>query len=91
MQYKADYNNRYKFMETIFGKKIKKILEIENITIKDFAEQTDMLWRRVYDFTRYRVKNPTLDSVQKIINGYPEYASYLLDINTKKLPKQKEP
>ena len=78
-------------MEIIFGKKIKRILEAENITVTEFAKNIGMPYKRAYDFYKFNVNNPTLDSLQKIIAGYPQYTSYILGVDISELPKQQTP
>lgn len=76
-------------MKISFGKKIAKLREEEGLGITAFAKAIGIARRRIYEFEHQEVKNPTLDTLHKIVKAFPEYASYFLEIDIKKLPKQK--
>lgn len=71
-----------------FRKKIIAIMRKENLSMTKFSKETGIKYSRVYHYTTQIKSNPSIDNVGRVINRFPWYTSYILDISPNKLQKQ---
>lgn len=71
-----------------FKNKILSIMHAEKLTMSNFSREVDIEYCRIYHYVNYAKANPSIDNVVKVINRFPEYTSYILEIDLKGLKKQ---
>ncbi len=75
-------------MYSTFAKKILLIQKAEGDTRTKMSKKTGISYNTLYDYEKRPIGKPSLYNIKKIIEAYPKYTFYILDIEINKLPKQ---
>ena len=71
-----------------FKKKLLAIMAAENMKMPEFSRKVGLPYHRVHDYV-HRVKSkPSIDSVGLVLDAFPQYTYFILDLDPKLLDKQ---
>ncbi|CAC9540298.1 hypothetical protein BHECKSOX_1450 [Bathymodiolus heckerae thiotrophic gill symbiont] len=71
-----------------FKNKILAIMATENIKMPEFSRRVDIPYNRIHDYIARPKSKPSIDNVGKVINAFPQYTCFILDLDPKQLHKQ---
>ncbi|CAB5504932.1 hypothetical protein [uncultured Gammaproteobacteria bacterium] len=71
-----------------FAKKISTIMIVENLTLKQFSQRVDIPYNRCHDYKTRRKSNPSINNVFKVINAFPIYTCYIMNLDPTQLHDQ---
>ena len=71
-----------------FSKKIAAIILVEDINMAQFARITGVDYQRVHHYFTFPNAKPSINNVGMVLDAFPQYTCYILDLDPKYLTKQ---
>lgn len=78
-------------MKNNFKKKLHVIAKKEGVSGFEIARRSNIKGFTINHYMRVDTANPSIKNVAKIINAFPQYAGYILDLDLENLTKQVNP